>query len=87
MRASVLILFPTPACLFVDGSSSNELSSFSVPSCYHAYQDAWSPFTEEILPRKREPDNPEDVHAVAIKRVVELLDMYRLTSLLLYGLY
>ena len=35
---------------------------------YHAYQDVWSPFTGEVLPLEREPGNPEDVHAVAIKR-------------------
>ena len=51
--------------------SGSELSSFSVPSYirgYHAYQDVWSPFTGEVLPLKREPDNSEDVHAVAFKR-------------------
>lgn len=72
----MLIPFPIPACLvrgFVDGMavSGSELSSLSVPSYirgYHAYQDVWSPFTGEVLPFEREPDNPEDVHAVAIKR-------------------
>ena len=29
---------------------------------------AWSPFTGEVLPLEREPDNLDDVHAVAIKR-------------------
>ena len=51
--------------------SGSELGSFSVHSYirgYHAYQDIWSPFTGEVLPLEREPDNPEDVHAVAIKR-------------------
>lgn len=53
--------------------NGSELSSFSVPSyirSYHAYQDVWSPFTGEVLPLKKEPDNPEDIHAVAIKRIV-----------------
>ena len=51
--------------------SGSVLSSFSVPSYirgYHAYQDVWSPFPGEVLPLEREPDNPKDVHAVAIKR-------------------
>ena len=46
--------------------SSSELSSFSVPSYirgYHAYQDVWSPFTGEVLPLEREPDNHNDIHA------------------------
>ena len=32
------------------------------------YQDVWSPFIGEVLPLEREPGNPKDVHAVAIKR-------------------
>ena len=42
---------------------------------HHAYQGVWSPFTGEVLPLEREPDNPEDVHAVAIKKASITLDM------------
>ena len=56
--------------------SGSELSSLSVTSYirgYHAYQDVWSPFTGEVLPLEREPDNPDDVHAVAIKRASRIV--------------
>ena len=33
----------------------------------HAYQDLWSPQLGEVLPIKREPTNPEDKFAVAVK--------------------
>ena len=62
--------FPIPAYEFLMAVSGSELSSFGVPSYirgYHAYQDVWSPFIGEVLPLEREPDNPDDVHAVAIK--------------------
>ena len=51
--------------------SESGFSSFSVPSYirgYHAYQDVWSSFIGELLPLEREPGNPKDIHAVAIKR-------------------
>ncbi len=52
-------------------STSAEFSSFTLTSYirgYHAYQTVWSPFAGESLPLEREPDNPDDIHAVAIKR-------------------
>ena len=56
--------------------ASSEFSSFSITSYirgYHAYMEVWSPFTGEVLPLEREPDNPEDIHAVAIKKTGEVV--------------
>ena len=56
--------------------SDSEPSSFSVllyVRGYHAYQDIWSPFTGEVFPLEREPDDPEDVHAVTIKRASRIV--------------
>ena len=33
---------------------------------YHAYQDIWDPFVGQMLLLKRQPDNSEDSHAVAV---------------------
>ena len=47
--------------------------------------EQWEPWNGEVLPLEREPDNPEDNCAVAIKRnnFVKLLDMFHLTKPLL----
>ena len=64
---------PSPHCTILGlmAESGIELSSFSVPSYirgYHVYKDVWSPLAGEVLPLERELDNPDDVHAVVIKR-------------------
>ena len=61
---------------FMATRASSELSSFSITLYirgYHAYKEVWSPFTGEVLPLEREPDNPEDIHAVAIKKTGEVV--------------
>ena len=35
---------------------------------YHAYMERWDPWIGEVLPLEREPTNPEDKYAVAIKK-------------------
>ena len=74
------------SCLPVLGAlsmavSGSELSS--VPTYirgYHDYQNIWSPFTGEVLPLKREPDNPKDSYVVAIKRTGRIVrHVYRRT--------
>ncbi len=51
-------------------SSTGIISSFSFESFvrgYHAYKEQWEPWIGEVLPLERDPTNPEDRHAVAIK--------------------
>ena len=38
---------------------------------YHAYKDSWDPYIGEVLPLEREPENPEDRFAVAVKKAGE----------------
>lgn len=48
-----------------------DIISLKVPSYvrgFHAYQDVWNPHVGEVLPLEREPENPEDKFAVAIRR-------------------
>ena len=76
-RGSHFPFLPTSLGTLLMAVSGSELISFSVPSYirdYQAYQDVWFPFTGEVLPLKREPDNPEDVHAVAIKRASSIVE-------------
>ena len=54
--------------------SSTELESFTFDSFirgYHAYMERWEPWIGEVLPLEREPTNPEDKCAVAIKKCGE----------------
>ena len=51
--------------------ASEEMTSLTISSYvrgYHAYKESWEPFSGEVLPLEREPDNPEDRFAVAIKK-------------------
>ena len=51
--------------------ASAEINCFSFDSFirgYHAYMDRWDPWIGEVLPLEREPANPEDKCAVAIKK-------------------
>ena len=51
--------------------ASAEIASFSFASFvrgYHAYMEQWEPWIGEVLPLEREPTNPEDKHAVTIKK-------------------
>ena len=50
---------------------AEENCSFTVQSYvrgYHIYMEQWEPRIGEVLPLEREPSNPEDKFAVAIKR-------------------
>ena len=47
------------------------ITSFSFDSFvrgYHAYMDRWDPWIGEVLPLERDPTNPEDKCAVAVKK-------------------
>ena len=51
--------------------ASAKINCFSFDSFirgYHAYMDRWDPWIGEVLPLEREPANPEDKCAVAIKK-------------------
>ena len=51
--------------------ASSGINSFSFNSFvrgYHAYVEEWEPWVGEVLPLEREPTNPEDRRAVAVKR-------------------
>ena len=50
-----------------DGQRRDDLA-FYIILWYHAYKESWEPFSGEVLPLEREPDNPEDRFAVAIKK-------------------
>ena len=51
--------------------ASSGIDSFSFDSFvggYHVYMDRWDPWNGEVLLLEREPTNPEDQCAVAIKK-------------------
>ena len=51
--------------------ASSGIDSFSFDSFargYHNYADRWDPWVGEVLPLEREPSNPADKSAVAIKK-------------------
>ena len=51
--------------------ASTEIDNFSFDSFirgYHAYMERWDPWVGEVLPLEREPTNPEDKCAVAVKK-------------------
>ena len=52
-------------------TTGGDVTSFTTTSYirgYHAYKEQWNPFTGEVLPLEREPENAEDRFAVAIKK-------------------
>ena len=52
----------------VASSGIDNISLDSFVRGYHVYMDRWDPRNGEVLPLEREPTNPEDPFAVAIKR-------------------
>ena len=59
--------------------ANTEVGSFSfeafIRGC-QAYKEQWEPWIGKVLvPLERDPTNPEDSNAVAVKMVVELLGM------------
>ena len=58
---------------FMAARASSEFSITSYIRDYHAYKEVWSPFTGEVSPLEREPDDPEGIHAVAIKKTSEVI--------------
>ena len=54
--------------------ASTKLNSFTFDSFvrgYHVYMEQWEPWIGEVLPLEREPTNPDEKCAVAIKKCGE----------------
>lgn len=48
---------------------------------YHEYKSIWTPKIGEKLQTKREPENLVDKYAVCVKKIIKLLDTFRLVEM------